>query len=161
MGGELRVSGRGRDFTVARWTPGPSEPGDGAVHVSLTDFEVARARDLVGVYRTGLRLRRAWPTMPGALGVWLWAKPFERRSGAVSVWRDEADLRAFVGWPPHVAIMRAYRDRGTLVATGWSAERFRAASIWSDAEHRLSRAHPVAAARGGPRGYARRRLRRG
>ncbi|MGA5062872.1 hypothetical protein ACPB9E_03690 [Streptomyces exfoliatus] len=53
-----------------------------------------------------------------------------RRCGAVAVWRDEAALQAFVAWPPHIAIMRAYRGRGTLTSTTWGSPAFAPKEIW-------------------------------
>jgi heme-degrading monooxygenase HmoA len=126
------------DLTVAQWTQGPLTAADGPVLVSVTDFHVARARDLPAVWAEGLRLRRAWPSMPGAVGMWLWAKPLRRRSGSVSVWRSEDDLRRFVRWPRHVEIMRRYRDSGELVSCMWPAEHFDRAQIWSAARRRLA-----------------------
>ena len=127
----------GLDLTLALWTEGPSG-ADGSVLVSVTDFEVTDVRDRIGAWVQGLRLRCAWPSMPGAIGLWLWVKPLRRRSGSVSVWRSEEDLRRFVGWPRHVAIMRRYRGAGELTFATWWAERFDAPQIWAAAERRLT-----------------------
>ena len=127
----------GLDLTLALWTEGPCGP-DGSVLVSVTDFEVTDMRDRIGAWVLGLRLRRAWPSMSGAIGLWLWVKPLRRRSGSVSVWRSEEDLRRFVGWPRHVAIMRRYRGAGELTSATWWAERFDATQIWTAAERRLT-----------------------
>ena len=126
------------DLTVGQWTAGPCTAADEPVLVSVTDFHVARVRDLPAVWAEGLRLRRAWPAMPGAVGMWLWAKPLRRRSGSVSVWRSEEDLRRFVRWPRHVAIMHRYREFGELASCTWPAERFDRAQIWGDARRRLA-----------------------
>jgi hypothetical protein len=108
------------------------------VLVSVTDFRIPRMRDLIRASLEGLRLRRAWPSMPGALGLWLWAKPLSRRSGSVSVWRSKEDLRRFVGWQRHVEIMRRYRPVGELTSASWWTERFDASDIWETAERRLT-----------------------
>jgi hypothetical protein len=126
------------DLTVAQWTDGPFTADDGTVLVSVTDFHIARGRDLPVVWTEGLRLRRAWPAMTGAIGLWLWAKPLRKRSGSVSVWRSEDDLRRFVRWPRHVAIMRRYREAGELASWTWLAERFDAAEIWCAARQQLT-----------------------
>ncbi len=106
--------------------------------ISLTDFRLDTARDLPGAYRAAMRLRGAWPELEGAIGLWLWAKPLQKRSGSVSVWRSEDDLSRFVRWPVHVAIMRKYRGAGTLTSTSWHAERFVAAQAWQEAVRLLT-----------------------
>ena len=126
------------DLSVGLWVTGPFTADDAPVFVSVTDFHVVRARDLPVVWIEGLRLRRAWPTMPGAVGMWLWAQPLRKRSGSVSVWRSEDDLRSFVRWPRHVAIMRRYRDAGELASFSWLAERFDSDEIWGAARRRLA-----------------------
>jgi hypothetical protein len=124
--------------TVALWTEGPATAAGRAVLVSVTDFQLVRWRDLIRALVEGLRLRRVWPSMPGAIGLWLWAKPLAKRSGSVSVWRCEEDLRRFVGWPRHVETMRRYRNAGELTSATWWAERFDASEIWVAAERRLT-----------------------
>ncbi|MFD1937466.1 MULTISPECIES: hypothetical protein [Nonomuraea] len=114
----------------SRWIPGPEPRGTGAVVVSLTDFRLHRAAHLPRAARTGWRLGRLWPELDGAVGLWLWAEPWARRIGSVSVWRSEADLRAFVRLPAHVEIMRAYRSRGALVSATWTSE---ASDLWEEA----------------------------
>jgi len=105
-------------------TPGPESRADGPIVVSVTDFAVARWRDVPRVTLTGLRLRLGWYAMPGAVGLWLWSMPARRRSGSISVWTSEDDLRRFVGLPEHVAVMRRNRERGELRSTTWRAERY-------------------------------------
>lgn len=90
--------------------------------MSRTDFRLHRARDLPRAAWTGWRLARLWPGLEGAVGLWLWADLPSRRIGSVSVWRDEADLKAFVALKEHVAIMRAYRGKGVLTSTSWLAQ---------------------------------------
>src|SRR4051794_30293938 len=103
---------------------GPAHDHHGDVVVSVTDLSLDRWRDVPTAAATGLRLRLGWYAMPGAVGLWLWSIPLERRSGSVSVWTGEDDLRRFVGLPKHLAVMRRYRDRGTLRAETWSMPRF-------------------------------------
>ncbi|WP_242901704.1 hypothetical protein [Actinomadura terrae] len=118
------------------WTRGPAAAED-TVLVSVTDF-TGRARDLPSIYRAGTELRSAWPEMEGAIGLWLWAVPLQRRTGSVSVWRTEADLLRFVGWKPHVAIMRRFRDRGHLASHTWETGDFTPPTTWTRAEELLT-----------------------
>jgi hypothetical protein len=138
------------DLTVALWKEGPAGADGSPVLVSVTDFQLGRVQDVPAVWVVGLRLRHAWPLIPGAIGLWLWAKPLARRSGSVSVWRSEQDLRRFVAWPRHVAIMRRYRGAGELTSAIWWADHFDAAGIWTAAERRLTGHDPeLAHARAG------------
>ncbi|MEU1786885.1 hypothetical protein ABZ553_13625 [Streptomyces sparsogenes] len=120
------------------WRPGPESATDGSVLVSVTDFTFTRRRDLPGIARAAAGLRRAWPTLDGAVGLWLWTAPLARRCGAVSVWTGEEALHGFVGLPEHVAIMRKYRGRGTAEATTWVAPRFDGPDIWREAYRLLT-----------------------
>lgn len=128
----------GNTLLRAPWVSGPAAGTDAPVLISVTDFRLTKARDLPGAYLAAMRLRREWPKLHGAVGMWLWGQPLAKRSGAVSVWQDEESLRRFVGWPVHVAIMRRYRGAGKLVATSWPAERFVAAHAWTVAATHLA-----------------------
>jgi hypothetical protein len=109
------------------------------VLISVTGFKVTRLRDMPGVWLAGVRLRRAWPQLEGAVGLWLWTEPFKRRGGSISVWESEDDLLQFVRWPVHVAIMRKYRKRGSLRSTTWEADRLVLSDVWREAKLRLAR----------------------
>lgn len=121
-----------------RWTPGPAAGAVGPALVSVTAFEPSRLRDVPGVYQAGLTLRRAWPEMSGAVGMWLWTKPLQGRCGSVSIWQDEQALQAFVAWPDHVTIMRRYRGRGQLRSSTWTTTRPDLTTIWAQARSFLS-----------------------
>jgi hypothetical protein len=133
MGGKFQTGRIATMLLRTPWRPGPANMTDGPVLVSVTDFRLHAARDLPGAYRAAMRLRRAWPELEGAVGMWLWAKPLQQRSGSVSVWRSEDDLNGFVRWPVHVAIMRKYREAGDLTSTSWYYERFISAQAWREA----------------------------
>jgi hypothetical protein len=91
--------------------------------VSLTDFVADRVRDLPAIYVAGLRLREGWYAMPGAVGMWLWGQPLERRGGSLTVWTNREDLGRFVSLPVHVAIMQRYRERGSITSDTWEVSR--------------------------------------
>lgn len=122
------------------WREGPAARHAGPVVVSLTDFRSGHAADLPGVYLAGLRLREGWYAMPGAIGLWLWGQPLQRRGGSLTVWESKEDLRRFVSLPAHVAIMRRYRDRGTIASDTWELERFAGSAVREAAEARLAEA---------------------
>jgi hypothetical protein len=119
------------------------------VLVSVTDFHLAHTGDLPRVYLAGLRLSRAWRSMSGAVGMWLWTKPLGKRSGSVSVWRSEEDLRRFVGWPRHLELMRGFHNAGELTSTTWREAHFEATRIWARAAAQLSDVDPELADRAG------------
>jgi hypothetical protein len=119
----------------------------GPLIVSVTDFTSDTYRDLPGITRRGFALRRRWPHLDGAVGMWLWAVPSARRCGSVSVWTGRRALAEFVRLPEHVAIMDEYRERGTIRSVIREYESFDAARIrreadtwlWSDGHGRTAR----------------------
>ncbi|MGW6529445.1 hypothetical protein [Streptomyces venezuelae] len=123
------------------WTTGPASGQPGPVLVSITGFTPRRITDLPGIYRAARRLASGWQELEGAHGMWLWAERTGRRCGAVAVWRDHAALRGFIGWPPHVEIMRAYRGKGTLTSATWSSATFDPHAIWAQSRAELPAPH--------------------
>jgi len=121
------------------WIHGPAAGHSGDVVVSVTEFVPARRHDLARAAATGLRLALGWFAMPGAVGLSLWSLPHRTRSGSVSVWVQEEDLRRFVALPLHAEVMRRYRERGTVRSATWPMERFAR-------EDALGRAHDWIAA---------------
>lgn len=119
------------------WREGPHAGHGGKVVVSLTEFRAAYPRDLPAIYLAGLRLREGWYAMPGAIGMGLWADPLGLRGGSLTVWREQGDLRAFVGLPAHVAIMSHYRARGRIEAATWQLEQCEPEGIKAEAVARL------------------------
>jgi hypothetical protein len=117
----------------APWKPGPEgdmacarDGGPAAAVVSVTEFVPYRPWTAMGVNIAGVALRQVWSDVEGAVGLWLWAvpDPLRPRSGSVTVWREEQDLRNFVARPDHLRIVRSYRDRGTLRSALWHTENF-------------------------------------
>ena len=106
----------------SKWRAGPQAGAKGPLLVSFTDFTANGFLDLPGAFRAGLSLREGWLRMPGAVGIWLWAAPLQRRCGSLSIWTDEDALRAFVRTPDHLAIVRAYRGRGSMRPEMWVAD---------------------------------------
>jgi hypothetical protein len=127
-------------------TPGPIARTDGPVIVSLTEFTARRFRDLPGIARDGLALRRGWWAMQGAIGVLLYVDPAKKQGGSLSVWASEDDLRRFVALPRHVAIMRKYRERVSVRAATWETDNFRTQDAWAERYERLAAAASITGA---------------
>ena len=109
----------------SRWHPGPARaPAGEPVLVSFTEYTYHRPRDLPGVTRAGVRLSRGWFAMEGAIGLLLYTQPLAMRSGSLTAWRSEADLRRFFNLPLHLETVRRFRSRGTLRAVKWRVETF-------------------------------------
>ncbi len=138
-------------FLRTSWTPGPTRAA-ADVLVALTAFRADRWCDLPGIWRSGLRLRRVWPELDGAVGVWLWCQVGGLASGSVSIWthpRAGADgrtgdigtgsgaLRRFVAHPEHVATVRRYRGQGQLRSVSWVTSA-PPEQIWRHAHSRLT-----------------------
>lgn len=127
------------------WQAGPLHDTGGAVFVSVTDFLAASEEDVQAIYQTGMRLGRNWPVMHGAVGLWLWGRPSEARGGSISVWETERDMRRFVRWPVHAAIMRKWRGRVGLATDSWQAAKFEAEEVLARARNTIElRPHPQA-----------------
>jgi hypothetical protein len=94
-------------------------------------------------------LRRGWYAMPGAVGLWLWSAPLERRTGSISVWTNEEDLGRFVTLPRHREIMRVHGAHGSLRTAKWTSECFVKREILREAR-RLIAAPDVAGHRENP-----------
>src|SRR5262249_55170515 len=110
-----------------------------AVYVSVTDFRIHSPRHAPGAWRAGVTLRRSWPHLDGAIGLWLWSQPLKLRSGSVSIWRSEEDLVRFLRSPVHREVVARYRSRMTGTSTGWTAPHLDRPAIWRRAVDVLER----------------------
>lgn len=106
------------------WKQGPAAAAPGEVFVSVTRFQANRMIDLPRIAWDAYALRRRWPELSGAVGVWLWLDWRGRRCGSVSVWQSERDMRSFVRWAPHVKIVKRYRSVGESTTTSWTMPEF-------------------------------------
>jgi len=123
---------------TALWKRGQPRAGDGPVHVSMNDYWIHRFRDVPRVALEGLRLRRHWAELEGALGLWMASFRRGRRQVSISIWRSPGDLQRFVRSPEHLRIMREFKDAGALHTNAWTAERFDRDLIWRQATDRLT-----------------------
>ncbi len=124
----------GTGIVRSDWLPGPSEATQSRVMVSFTDFHSDSQDDWQQIAAVGMKLAESWPIMRGAVGLWLWGKQVEWRGGSLAVWDSHADMRRFVGWPVHVAIMNNWRDRIRVHSAKWDDEQFVPARVWERAE---------------------------
>jgi hypothetical protein len=121
------------------WQPGSVHPDpDQPVFVSLTDFQIHHVRHAPSAWRTGLKLRRSWPRLDGAIGLWLWSEPWKLRSGAISIWRSHDDLLRFIRSPAHRAMIRRYNNRMSGTSSAWHAPHLDRPAIWTQAMDRLN-----------------------
>ncbi len=127
----------GTGLFSSNWLPGPDDGTASPVVVSFTDFRATTPDDLAEIFRTGIDLGQNWPIMSGAVGIWLWGKPGELRGGSVSVWRTDTDLRRFVRWPVHAAIVNTWRTRIEVRARRWSDASFDPGQAWLRAEQHM------------------------
>jgi hypothetical protein len=116
------------------WLPGPSAGTQSPVVVSFTDFHSHSDEDWQQIAQLGMKLADSWPIMGGAVGLWLWGKPAERRGGSLSIWDSKADLHRFIRWPVHIAIMKNWRGRIQVQSASWDGDRFAPAQVWLRAE---------------------------
>ncbi|WP_143261686.1 hypothetical protein [Allokutzneria sp. NRRL B-24872] len=119
------------------WRAGPASGAGGPVLVSVTEFTSCTFLRLPGIARAAFELRREWPLLDGAVGMWLWATPLSRRVGSVSVWASEEALHGFVRLPAHIAVMREHGSSAAVRATRWWTDGHDQADIWRDAQRRL------------------------
>lgn len=138
MIGEYSVREVASAPVLTPWMPGPHEPVEVPVVVSVTEFVSHHRSDLPTVMAKGMRMRMGWYAMPGAIGLWLWALPAALRGGSISVWDSEESLQRFVQLPHHVDIMRRYGPRGTVRSATWTMGRFEPDAILDRARNWIS-----------------------
>ncbi len=137
IGGRQPPITPGAGLFSSDWLSGPDDGTASPVVVSFTDFRATTEDDLAEIFRTGIDLGDNWPIMSGAVGLWLWGKPGELRGGSVSVWRTDADLRRFVRWPVHAAIVNTWRTRIEVRARRWTDASFDPEHAWLRAEQHM------------------------
>jgi hypothetical protein len=121
------------------WERGPAAALPGPFLVSYTEFTPNRIRDLPAIHRAAERLRREIAKLDGAVGVTTYWQLFRGRAGSLSAWEDEAALRRFVALPFHREVIRAYRTRGSLRATEWTARELTLGAAFREGQRRLER----------------------
>ncbi len=91
------------------------------------------------VFWHGLKLRRSWPRLEGAVGLSIMSDLRTRTTYTISVWRDEADLNRWVRSVDHASLMRAFRPRQISSAiVSWETDKFELRSAWREALKKLA-----------------------
>jgi hypothetical protein len=123
-----------------RWKPGPAATAvEGPVVVSATRFVYSRLVYLPVVSWHAWRLRRRWGSRPGSVGLLVGSKPLKRTTYSISVWRSDADLKAFLRAPDHLPLIRKFKVRlDASTSALWRTDSFRVADAWEEALRRLA-----------------------
>jgi heme-degrading monooxygenase HmoA len=86
------------------------------------------------VFWHGLKLRRSWPQLKGAVGLSIMSDLRTRTTYTISVWRGEADLHRWVRSADHAPLMRAFRPRQISSAIdSWQTDKFELRIAWREA----------------------------
>jgi quinol monooxygenase YgiN len=107
--------------------------------VLLTELPLRRFRDLSGFMGYTFRIISQLKSTSGVVGYSFLGRFFQRRFRTLSVWEDEAALRAFVRQTPHLAAMKAMQ--GKMTKTRFIRWRIRGSEYpprWSEALSRQS-----------------------
>jgi hypothetical protein len=107
--------------------------------LSATRFTYRSLADLPGVFWHGLGLRRNWPKIAGAVGVFLAGDVWQRTTYTVSAWNTESDLRRWLASPEHMRLVRQYRSRvQSSAAVLWNSDQLRVHEIFREGMVRLA-----------------------
>jgi len=83
------------------------------------------------------RIQRQLRTSSGLIGYSLRARVAAKQFWTLSVWKDAADLQAFVAAPPHVAVMTAMAPHmGATRLVRWNVKGSELPPRWDDALRR-------------------------
>lgn len=116
----------------------PPDP-DRTYTAFATRLPLTAHRYVPGFLRDTMRIRRQLATSPGLVGYGLLAELRAKTFWTVSVWEDDASLRAFAAGEPHRAIMRRVPRR--MGASAFHPFEITAADLplgWADVKERLS-----------------------
>jgi hypothetical protein len=125
-----------------KWQPGPHSASTGPYFVSATRFTYQRLWSMPLVFWHGLKLRRSWPNVEGAVGLSIMSDLKTRTTYTVSVWRDESDLLRWVRSADHAPLMRKFRPRlQSSAANTWQTGTFELCAAWREALKKVGLPH--------------------
>jgi quinol monooxygenase YgiN len=114
------------------------EPGTGYL-VMASHLPLKSIVSTVRFFRGVSAIRKQLAGADGLVGYTLRAKPLTRRYWTLSVWRDEAALRAFMRTPPHAQLMSSLKPlMGSTKFVQWSISGADPRPSFADALERLA-----------------------
>jgi hypothetical protein len=97
------------------------------------------------VFWHGLKLRRSWAKVEGAVGLSIMSDLRTKTTYTISVWRDEADLHRWLRSADHAPLMRTFRPRLMSSASDcWKTDNFELREAWREALTKVSLPQAVA-----------------
>lgn len=121
-----------------RWKSGPLNGWEGPFFVSATRFTYRHPWHLPLVFWHGLKLRRCWARVDGAIGLSIMADVRTRTTYTLSVWRGGDDLRRWVRSPDHARLMHGYRPRmKSSAAYSWQTTTLELRQLWREGMGRV------------------------
>ena len=123
----------------SKWKAGPVCPAAQTVVVSATQFLYRRWHYLLMVGFHGGRLRRAWGSRRGSIGLFTGVELARPLTYSLSVWRSYDDLAEFMRAPEHAKLMRDFRDRlENSTSVIWEMDDFTPDAAWHEGLRRPS-----------------------
>lgn len=118
---------------------GPATDAD--VVVLASRLELKSVWDAPAFLVAALRIRKQMLAAPGAFGLSLVAKPFQRTFWTLSAWQTQSEMDTAVRAEPHASIIRHWRTRmAGSVFTTWTAPGADIPMNWPEALRRLTEA---------------------
>lgn len=119
------------------WTRG-SATRHGAIFVSVTRFLYRTYWPMPLVVWHGLRLRRSWGAIEGAVGMFSAADLRARTTYTVSAWTSERALSSWLRSADHVRLMRDFKPHlESVSAASWVTDSFDREAAWREGLSRV------------------------
>jgi hypothetical protein len=128
-----------------KWKPGPQSVCAGSYFVSATRFTYLSYMSMPLVFWHGLRLRRTWPAVDGAVGLSIKSDLKTKTTYTLSVWRRAEDLHRWVRSPRHARLMSMYGSRlNSSAVASWSSPAVDLRALWREAMNRVGLSEQLA-----------------
>lgn len=134
------------------WKRGVASDAGPAYLVSATRFVYRRRSYLALVSYHAWRLRRAWGSREGSVGLMTGAEMGAPITYSLSVWANEDGLRKFLRAPDHLKLMRSFRPRlAASQSVTWKTDQLMPEELWREGMRRLADAAREVEERPGPK----------